>query len=163
MKKLTLFIVLALSFKFGLTQTNYAGIIDKSISSSEFKSLTNAIDETPNITEPAHNGWKYYSYYKSGLEILVINEKVHTIFFHNTKNAKFTSFSGQLPKNLTWGMSKTNVHSKVGSPTQSGGGGEFLGEPVLYWDKYNYSSYALHISYKSNAVYEVSIMSLIKP
>jgi hypothetical protein len=163
MKHLILLFVFAFSVKYSISQTNYVGVIDKSITSTEFKTLTVSMGESPTITDHLHNGWKYYSYYKSGLEILVINGKVHTIFFHNKKNPKFSTFSGQLPKNITWGLEKSEVRSKVGTPTQSGGGGEFLGEPVLYWDKYAYSAYALHITYKSGAVYEVSIMSLIKP
>ncbi|MDZ4665463.1 MAG: hypothetical protein SGJ15_11335 [Bacteroidota bacterium] len=145
------------------SQTNYSSVIDKSTSSAEYKSLINSIDESPISSDPMQNGWKYLSFYKTGIEILIIKDKVHTIFFHYKKNSKFSAFNGQLPKNLSWGMSKADVHIKAGSPTKSGGGGEFLGEPVMYWDKYSYSNYALHITYMSNTVYEVSLMSLIKP
>ena len=145
------------------SQTNYANLIDKSTSSNEYTEFINSINESASVSDPMKNGYKYLSFYKTGIEVLVINSKVHTIFFHYKKNSKFIMYSGQLPKNLSWGMSKTDVHQKVGTPTQTGGGGDFLGEPVLYWDKYSYSNYALHITYKSNSVYEVCIMSLKKP
>ncbi|MBK5286230.1 MAG: retroviral-like aspartic protease family protein [Bacteroidia bacterium] len=137
-------------------QTN---VIGKPASSIEYKDLINSINESPSVSEPME-GMKYLSFYQSGIEVLIMNNKVNTIFFHYTQVPKFNAFSGQLPKNLTWGMTKAEVYSNLGTPKESGGGGEFSGQTVPYWDKYSYANYDLHITYKSNSVYEVAIMSL---
>jgi hypothetical protein len=163
MKHFFFTLLIVVSFNFSLhSQTNYSKVIDKSTTSTEYKQLLNSINEDA-TTKIFDNGYKYLSFYKTGIEILIINGKVHTIFLHNQKDPKFNSYTGQLPGNLSWGMSKSDVHQKLGAPTKNGGGGYFLGEQTLYWDKYSYSSYALHFTYKENSVFEVSIMSLKKP
>lgn len=138
---------------------NLIGISKKSPAYSKF---IKSIGEEPKISyHPKtykNQDWTYLSFYSTGLELLLVNDKIHQFFFHNKKNPKFTSYSGNLPYELYWSMTKSDVHKKMGEPTCNGGGGEFLGEKVLYWDKYDFAKYSVHITYdERNEVYEVCL------
>jgi hypothetical protein len=139
--------------------TKIVSISKKSPAYSEF---IKSIGEEPKISYHTktykNQDWTYLSFYTKGLELLLVNEKIHQIFFHNKKNPKFASFSGNLPYEHYWSMTKSNVHKKMGEPICDGGGGEFLGEKVLYWDKYDFTKFSVHITYNErNEVYEVCL------
>ncbi len=142
--------------------TKLMGVSSKSQSYAKFIS---SINEKPNVKyypkEYKNQDWTYVSFYGKGFEIMIVDSRVHQIFFHNKKNSKFTTFSQPLPYGLFWFMKKDEVHARLGSPTCIGGGGEFLGEKVLFWDKYGYSKYSLNVIYNDNdEVYEICLTEI---
>jgi len=138
---------------------DYVQLINAPTSSTLYKTFISSFSESPEYK--SHDGdYNYVSFYQSGIEILIRAEKVHTIYFHNQRQEKYKSFKGKLPKGIYYGMSKAAVYDKLKSPSKSGGGGEYLGKAVPYWDKWIYSNYSLHLTYNANnEVVEVTIMS----
>ena len=157
-------IILIFSFLFSFVTANaqdkdYIQLINASTSSTIYKTFISSFSESPEY-KSHEDDYNYVSFYQSGIEILIRAGKVHTIYFHNQRQEKFKSYKGKLPKGIYYGMPKSIVYDKLKTPSKSGGGGEFLGKAVPYWDKWIYANYSLHLTYNANnEVVEVTLMT----
>jgi len=62
-----------------------------------------------------------HSYKKEGIAFDIKNEKIETIFVYNDKCYGFNKFKGELPEELSFELTNSEIVKKYGEPTGKGG------------------------------------------
>lgn len=58
-----------------------------------------------------------------------------------------SSYEGEMPFNLNFTSTRTEVNATLGKPNRSGGGYNSIVGHIPSWDKYYFTNYSLHIQY----------------
>lgn len=106
----------------------------------------------------------YLTNESEGIELVISNsfiiDTVH-IFSGNYMDAK--AFKSDLPFNIKFSFSRSDVQEIFGKPNKTGGGHKalYIGY-VPFWDKYYFDGYSLHFRYAedNNSIDMVTIASL---
>lgn len=72
-----------------------------------------------------------------------------SIMFFGTREDGYESFQGELPERLAFGEEESTVRSRIGIPTEHGGGEyeELLGRVIDPWIRYSRQGYHLHCEF----------------
>lgn len=91
---------------------------------------------------------------------LQIIETIH-LFSADEING-ISCYEGQMPFNLNFTSSRTEVNAILGKPNRSGGGYNSIVGHIPLWDKYYFANYTLHFQYsdQSQSIDLVTIGSL---
>jgi hypothetical protein len=89
--------------------------------------------------------------------------RVTAIFFHADGYQEYSAFAGTLPEGILFTDSRQAVQRRLGAPSASGGGTEtqFFGK-VPTWDRFDRSSYSLHVQYVEGDE-AVNLVTLMRP
>ena len=76
---------------------------------------------------------------------------VKAVHFYSGVQEDINEFTGNLPCNLQFSLSRDKVRSMLSLPSASGGGGfSFLYGTTPFWDKYIFDDYTLHLQFSKN-------------
>jgi hypothetical protein len=121
------------------------------------------------VEEQSKNGkWEFdddvsfFSLPSEGIE-LRFNEKsrLSSIFIRPSE----VEPGALLPEHLSFEFSRREVRERLGNPTSTGGGGNFLNKPVPEWDKYAFHTHIFHIQYSQRltSIDQVTLQALPEP
>jgi len=91
----------------------------------------------------------YYTIKKQGVSLMFNGkDRLTTIFLYSEGVDGYKQFAGMIPHGLRFADTRSDVTKKLGLPARSGGGVDSLLGKIPIWDKYHFSVYSLHVSYR---------------
>lgn len=101
---------------------------------------------------------------KRGLEIAFDKgQKINAIHVFSAGVQGYGQYTGVLPRQLAFQMSRKATRALLGPPSRTGGPVKaIIGEDVHYWDRWDYETFVLHVQYpeEKNAVTMLTLISL---
>lgn len=91
----------------------------------------------------------YWSYKRHGLSVLVVGERVKTLFLYARGADKFDVWRGELPAGLTFDDTRATVETKLGPPIKTGGAGV-----INFWADH---ANGVHVTYDGKSTTDPTI------
>ncbi|WP_241509964.1 hypothetical protein [Photorhabdus laumondii] len=125
-----------------------------------FVLLAQEINEMPDVSPDTLGERIYYSFYSSGILLLLENNIIEQITFFIEPSEGFTGYIGELPEGIKLKGKDLEIIEIMGTPTSSGGGKpDMLLGYINRWVKYVRDNYILHIEFnKRNFISKLSLM-----
>ncbi|WP_338479155.1 hypothetical protein VRB67_00770 [Pseudomonas trivialis] len=134
-----------------LTWDGFVEVLGCSEADSKFVRLTQTLNELPNFEEGVLGDRRYYSFFSSGILLLLENNRVDQVVFYTRADEGFSIFKGQLP--VPPDSSESKVIHLLGTPSSLGGGKlDMLLGYIDRWVKYEMGSYTLHFQFDKKDV-----------
>lgn len=113
----------------------------------KFVKLSEKFNELPSFDTGVLGDRNYYSFFQTGVLLLLENETVNQISFYIQPDERFSAYKGALPFK---GLESENIQL-LGEPSASGGGKmDMLLGYINRWIKYEKEGYALHLQFDKN-------------
>lgn len=106
----------------------------------------------------------FYEFYKHGLSLFAdIEGRISVIHYHGHAIERYTSYTGQLPSQLTFDMPRPAIIERLGVPTVTGGEhrSTLLGGEIARWIRYDFPGYSLHVEFSN--VDTIELLTLMLP
>ncbi|WP_232832644.1 hypothetical protein [Photorhabdus sp. CRCIA-P01] len=125
-----------------------------------FVLLAQEVNEIPDVSPDILGERIYYSFYNSGILLLLENNILDQITFFIEPSEGFTGYIGELPEGIELKEKESKVIESIGEPTSSGGGKpDMLLGYINRWIKYVRDNYVLHIEFnQNNFISKLSLM-----
>lgn len=124
-------------------------LIDQHLENKDISDLLHWLDQEPVVKY--YIEIFYYSFRQRGISLLFNKEEgeLRTIFLYSQGSDNYEQYIGEIPMNLSFDLSRTDIHETLGVPSQTGGGiyVKMLNEIIAIWDKYIYDKYNIVITY----------------
>ncbi len=125
-----------------------ARLLGLSTDKVDIEALAQEVNETPEITEDEDLATTYYEFFQNGIGLQSEGTIISTVFLYPGNREGYQKYIGRLPEDLSWGDGRTAARERLGKPDAAGEGEVFpdLG-PTPPFDRYDLSTYSLHLSY----------------
>lgn len=121
-------------------------ILGHSKTSHEFVYLPKKLNELPVFDEGVLGDRNYYSFFSSGVLLLLEDDLVNQISLYMQADEGFSVYVGELP--LPINSSESEAIRLLGVPSATGGGKmDMLLGYTNRWIKYKFENYALHLQF----------------
>ncbi|MDE9460197.1 hypothetical protein KKJ03_01975 [Xenorhabdus bovienii] len=125
-----------------------------------FVLLAQKVNEVPDVSPDILGEMIYYSFYQSGILLLLESNILDQITFFIEPSEGFTGYIGELPEDIELKEKESEVIAAMGAPISSGGGKpDMLLGYINRWIKYIRDNYVLHIEFNKNSF--ISKLSLM--
>ena len=114
----------------------------------------------------------YWIYREAGIDLVIKESRLDTIFLHLIPPPGYTPFIGILPAGPGPALDQARVRAMLGRPARGGGGEEIIcdeGHPPRvigiqpYWDRWEYPAYSFLCEYDDTTIHALKLVALIRP
>ncbi len=132
-----------------LAWNDLIGMLGCSKTSNEFIYLPQKLNELPVFDEGVLGDRNYYSFFNSGVLLLLEDDLVNQISLYMQADEGFSVYTGELP--LPANSCESEIIQLLGVPSATGGGKmDMLLGYLNRWIKYQTESHILHLQFNQN-------------
>jgi len=141
---------------------NLTSLLGRNLNDPALAQIISSLGVEPEITEVDDR--YYYEFKNKGLELVFDEDlKLRSIHLYPEGRNGYSQYRGDIPNDITFTLSRSEVHQKLGEPSAFGGGKV---KPVFgvipRWDLYEYPTYSLHVEYLPGEN-GISLITLMPP
>ena len=148
---------------------DFTTILGCSTRDTRLRELLEFCEEAPRLTdrEPELGDRYYIEFPGSGFSLLLTGaDIVGAIHIYAHPNGEYHAFLDELPFGIAPNTTQAEAHVLFGPPTRTGGPIVPIipSKPVVYWDRWDYERYSIHLEYSElrDSVLLITIASISK-
>lgn len=132
-----------------LTWNSFIEMLGASKTDTRVVCLSQELNDLPDVDESVLGDRTYYSFFRSGVLLLVEGDLVDQVSFYLEADEGFEKYEGELP--FVEGSSESEIIHLLGRPSSTGGGNtDMLLGHIDRWVKYKKDDYSLHLQFNQN-------------